>query len=234
MSPGRDVPAPTVLLHHDGTSKGGNATTADATVYEAPSGARVFAAGTLRLGWKLDAWVPAGESAAGHAVDPRVQAMVRAMLHDLAPAPPPSADPEPAPVPAPVPAPAPEPDRTELAPPGLSTGDAPAAAIGSVRLRGTRAVGVRVHCPPGAARECRGSMRLRQSPARPVGARRFTVAPGTRGEVVVPLSAAGRRRLLARRMLALEVLVLPSAPDADGAVSRRVVLRLRRAAAPGP
>lgn len=67
----------TVLLHAD-NPRG----SADAVRWTAPSGARIFAAGTLQLAWALD---DLGTRNAGHAYppDPRVQAFVATLLADL-------------------------------------------------------------------------------------------------------------------------------------------------------
>lgn len=56
-----------------------HANDADVTVYTAPSGARVFAAGSFQYSWGLD-----GYGAAEHLVDPRLQQFTRNMLDDLA------------------------------------------------------------------------------------------------------------------------------------------------------
>ena len=57
----------------------GHANDADATVYTAPSGARVFAAGSFQYAWGLD-----GYGAAEHRVDARLQRFTRNMFDDLA------------------------------------------------------------------------------------------------------------------------------------------------------
>ncbi len=78
------VPGPlTVLLRYDG---GTAEPSAGATRYTAPSGARVFAAGTMNWSWKLDNFVQAGYDPVGHGVDARVQALTRNVLN-LQPAP---------------------------------------------------------------------------------------------------------------------------------------------------
>ena len=65
------VPGPlTVLLRYDG---GAAEPSAGATRYTAPSGARVFAAGTMTWSWKLDDYVQVGYDPVGHGVDARVQ-----------------------------------------------------------------------------------------------------------------------------------------------------------------
>jgi hypothetical protein len=82
--PGCAVPGtPQVLFHW------GGANPADAVRYRAPSGARVFDAGTLQFSWALDGW-------GGHdsLVTPQAQILVRNALDDLLrPAPPTSAVP---------------------------------------------------------------------------------------------------------------------------------------------
>jgi hypothetical protein len=82
------------LLHYDG---GGVDSDADAVRFTAPSGARVFSAGSFQLNWALDDWRSDGSLGPepptspwqGVPVDPRVQQLVRNMLKDLQrPAPP--------------------------------------------------------------------------------------------------------------------------------------------------
>lgn len=76
-------PALTVLFHHDGVSG-----SADAVRYTAPSGARVFSAGSLQFSWALDTF---GLANFGHVQgpDPRVQQFVRTAFADMVqPAPP--------------------------------------------------------------------------------------------------------------------------------------------------
>ena len=70
-------PGLTVLFHHDGASG-----PADAVRYTAPSGARVFSAGSLQFSWALDTF---GVDSFGHAQgpDPRVQQFTRNALTDL-------------------------------------------------------------------------------------------------------------------------------------------------------
>jgi len=70
-------PGLTALFHHDGASG-----PADAVRYTAPSGARVFSAGSLQFSWALDAF---GLDAFGHVQgpDPRVQQFTRNALADL-------------------------------------------------------------------------------------------------------------------------------------------------------
>jgi len=124
-----------------------------------------------------------------------------------------------------------------ITPAGVISEYPPTAAILSAHQRGTSAVAVRVRCPSGAARECRGTVRLlvRRGPndrqLRIGGVPRFTLAPGRRAEVIVPLWAAGRRELRARGQLRLSVELVPSAHSRAGAVQRDVVLRLPRPAA---
>ena len=68
-----------MLLHY----AGGSEPNADAIRYTAPSGAKVFAAGTLNWSWKLDGWSQPGEDSTGHSVDSRIQALTRNVLNDL-------------------------------------------------------------------------------------------------------------------------------------------------------
>lgn len=70
------IPGLTVLFHHEGPSA-----QADAVRYTAPSGARVFAGGSLQLGWGLDD-SGLGDHYPAHA-DPRVQQFMRNALDDL-------------------------------------------------------------------------------------------------------------------------------------------------------
>jgi hypothetical protein len=76
------------LLHYDGA---GNDSDADAVRFTAPSGARVFAAGSFQLVWALDGWRSDGSLGPepptspwqGVPVDPRIQQFVRNALADL-------------------------------------------------------------------------------------------------------------------------------------------------------
>ncbi len=70
------IPGLTVLFHHDAPPG-----PADAVRYTAPSGARVFASGSLQFGWGLDD-SGNGDHGAAHA-DPRVQQFMRNALSDL-------------------------------------------------------------------------------------------------------------------------------------------------------
>jgi hypothetical protein len=74
-------PGLTVLFHADGPPP------ADAVRYTAPSGARVFASGTMQFAWGLDSY---GTELFGHGpADPRLQRFMRNALDDLLrPAPP--------------------------------------------------------------------------------------------------------------------------------------------------
>jgi len=69
--------------------------------------------------------------------------------------------------------------------------------------RRTRAVAVRLRCPSGAARACRGTLIVGQSGTG--GARGFAVAPGRSGVVVVPLTARMRRLVAAHRRLGVSM-----------------------------
>jgi uncharacterized repeat protein (TIGR01451 family) len=70
----------TVLFHHE--AGGDTLGNADATVYTAPSGARVFAAGSKRFVWGL-ADPPPGSGRTHGLVDPRLQRFARNLLDDL-------------------------------------------------------------------------------------------------------------------------------------------------------
>lgn len=127
----------------------------------------------------------------------------------------------------------PDADRiVRITPAGAVSEYPPTAAIRSVRLRGSRFVAVRVRCPSGAARECRGTLRLHVpdlfGEGERVGVRCFSVAPGCRADVTVPLWAAGRRQLKAWGRLEVQVLLVPSAHSMAGAVERSALLRLPR------
>jgi hypothetical protein len=71
-------PAVQTLFTWTGTNTYGQPSRADATTYTAPSGARVFAAGTLQFAWALDNF--------GHPtpISPQLQAFTLNMLDDLA------------------------------------------------------------------------------------------------------------------------------------------------------
>jgi len=76
VHPGCSTP-PLQVFFHLQTASGVN--NADATVYTASSGARMFAAGSLKYTWGLDGY----GQAAGH-TDPRLQQFTRNQLDDLA------------------------------------------------------------------------------------------------------------------------------------------------------
>jgi hypothetical protein len=119
-----------------------------------------------------------------------------------------------------------------ITPVGVVSEHPPTAAILALHQRGTGSVAARIRCPSGAARECRGTLGLlvRRGPndrqQRVGGVPRFTLAPGRRAEVIVPLWAAGRRQLEARRKLLVSVRLVPSAHSLAGAIEREVVLRV--------
>ena len=69
----------TVLFHHEGAN---DLVRAESVRYTAPSGARVFSAGSLELGWALDGFRARGDGVETP-VDPRIQILVRSMLADL-------------------------------------------------------------------------------------------------------------------------------------------------------
>ena len=68
-----------VLFRHTGVDP---LERAEAVRYTAPSGARVFSAGSLELGWSLDDYRVEGDGAETP-VDPRIQRLVRNVLADL-------------------------------------------------------------------------------------------------------------------------------------------------------
>ena len=89
-----------------------------------------------------------------------------------------------------------------------------------------------VRCPSGAARRCRGTLRLRLGPPAPAQraqVRRLRLAPGQRATIVFPLSAVGRRQLKVHRRLAVGVILVPTAHSTAGSVARPAILRV-----PGP
>lgn len=65
-------------------------------------------------------------------------------------------------------------------------------------------------------------------PERRVGVRRVLVAAGRQTEVIVPLWAAGRRRLRAEGRLSLRVRLVPGTTGIAGEVSQYVTLRVPR------
>jgi hypothetical protein len=67
IQPGCSVPTETPLFHYTGATAN-----ADSVKYTAPSGAKVFATGSVQFAWALDSW-------GGHdqPPDPRVQQLVR-------------------------------------------------------------------------------------------------------------------------------------------------------------
>jgi hypothetical protein len=67
------APAGTTVLFHANTTP----SAADAVTYTAPSGARVFSAGSVAFSWGLDDF-------GGHTPDPRLQRFMRNLLRDLA------------------------------------------------------------------------------------------------------------------------------------------------------
>ena len=78
-----DKPGEVVLFHYDGTPSN-----ADAVRYTAPSGGRVFSAGSLQLAWGLDDWLPPSRGLVYPAI-PGLQQFLRNALADLQrPAPP--------------------------------------------------------------------------------------------------------------------------------------------------
>ena len=117
-----------------------------------------------------------------------------------------------------------------ITPAGVASEFPPTAAILSIRLRGPRTVGVRVRCPSGAARRCRGTLSLRLGPPAPADlraqVRRLRLVPGRGVEVVFPLQAAGRRQLRVHRRLAVSALVVPTAHSTAGSVQRGAILRV--------
>ncbi len=69
----------TPLLQYDG---GSLTETAHAVRYTAPSGAKVFSAGTLNWSWKLDSFVLPGYDTTGHGEDERIQTLTRNLVTD--------------------------------------------------------------------------------------------------------------------------------------------------------
>jgi hypothetical protein len=67
------APAGATVLFHGDTAP----VAADAVTYTAPSGARVFSAGSVAFSWALDDFD-------GHTPDPRVQRFMRNVFFDLA------------------------------------------------------------------------------------------------------------------------------------------------------
>ena len=116
-----------------------------------------------------------------------------------------------------------------ITPAGVASEFPPTAAILSIRLRGTRAIGVVVRCPSGAARACRGTLSLHLGPPAPPRrpqVRRLRLAPGQRATVVFPLSAVGRRQLTVHRRLAVGVILVPTAHSTAGSIARPAILRV--------
>jgi len=116
-----------------------------------------------------------------------------------------------------------------ITPSGVVSEFPPTAAILGIRLHGTRSIGVRVRCPSGAARACRGTLSLRLGPPAPSDlrpqVRRLRLAPGRGVEVVFPLPAAGRRQLKVHRRLAVSALVVPTKSSTAGSIQRGAILR---------
>jgi hypothetical protein len=71
-------PAVQRLFTWAGTNTYGDPSQADASTYTAPSGARVFAAGTIQFAWGLDAF------GSPHQTSPQLQRFILNMLNDLA------------------------------------------------------------------------------------------------------------------------------------------------------
>lgn len=116
-----------------------------------------------------------------------------------------------------------------ITPAGTVSEFPPTAAILGIRLRGTRSVVVRLHCPPGAARHCRGTLTERLGPPAPrrlpALARRIDIAPGRTATVTYPLRAAGRRQLAVHDRVAVGVVLRPSPPGTAGRVQAGATLR---------
>jgi hypothetical protein len=73
VQPGLEPPGATVLLHHEDPER----SHADCVRWRAPSGALIFAAGSLQLVWALDDWAHPG------AGDERLQQLMRNAMADL-------------------------------------------------------------------------------------------------------------------------------------------------------
>ena len=95
IAPGCNHPPLTTLFHWDDGP--GGAAPADAVRYTAPSGAKVFSAGSMQFSWGLDSWrAPDGWT---QTQDTRLQAFMRNVMTDLTaggtpPPPPPNQDPQ--------------------------------------------------------------------------------------------------------------------------------------------
>jgi len=125
-----------------------------------------------------------------------------------------------------------EADRiARVTPGGVVSEYPPTAVVLRIAQRGASAVAVRLRCPAGAVRECRGTLRLHAfdnltGRERRVGVRRFAVAPAARADLVVPISAVGRRQLRRWRALSLNILLVPSAHSLAGAARQELVMRV--------
>jgi streptogramin lyase len=125
-----------------------------------------------------------------------------------------------------------EPDGTRIAritPSGVASEFPPTAAILGIRLRGTRSVVVRLRCPSGAARHCRGTLtETLGSPAPqdlPALVRRIDIAPGRTAQATYPLRPAGRRQLAVHGKVGIALVLLPSPPGTAGMVQAGAALR---------
>jgi streptogramin lyase len=108
-----------------------------------------------------------------------------------------------------------------ITPQGVISEFPPTAALGAIRPRGRARVGVQVRCPAGAARDCRGTVRLTSVdlfPERLLGVSRLTVAPGRRAEILVRLWAPARRRVRRYGAVVVRAWLVPSARSTAGAV----------------
>lgn len=79
LSPGCNAPLARVFFQYEG---GSPSETAHTTRYVAPSGARVFASGSMNWTWLLDDWFRTADPS-GHKLDKRVQQFTRNVLADL-------------------------------------------------------------------------------------------------------------------------------------------------------
>jgi streptogramin lyase len=122
-----------------------------------------------------------------------------------------------------------------ITPAGVVSEFPPTAVILAVRMRGQgRSVAVRLRCPAGAARQCRGILSVRLGPPAPADlapqVRRLSIAPGRRAVIVFPLVAAGRRQLSVHGQVSVGVRLSPSVYGAAGVVQAGATLRARRPA----
>jgi hypothetical protein len=116
-----------------------------------------------------------------------------------------------------------------ITPRGVVSEFPPTAAILGIRLRGTRSVVVRLRCPSGAARHCRGTLTETLGPPAPQDlpalVRRIDVAPGRTATATYPLRPAGRRQLAVHGKVSIALVLRPSPPGTAGMVQAGATLR---------